>query len=386
MTITETSGPTESRRTGPAALLGGLLTGALTGAAVAAVVVGIIIGKAVLWGAGAGFFVLVVLVTSLAGRRTRARAPAAERRRALAMIESRRATSGELADVPVSFVLTVAPEDRSAYRVAFSQSINLVDIADYPVRRVVVVEYPAHEPWDVTIVTRPDQEWARRAAEASMDSAPGSTLVKNPNRDGLHCLFSLLAIVLGAALVVLLFRAELFREDGATGVDGSGGGAGGGPQVSASASVSVSVSASASVSSRTSTARTTESMLRDGQMLRTVDALATAGALTATAFRIEEHGMAAEGVGDGTGADSGTEADGPSFALRSLPYERLPGLVRTARTTSGAGDDSSWRVDIARDAKTGALVIRVTVTDSRGSATLHADARGRVTEPAGALG
>ncbi|MFJ7998712.1 hypothetical protein ACIQ7D_16435 [Streptomyces sp. NPDC096310] len=369
MTITETSGPAESRRAGPAALLGSLLTGALTGAAVAAVVVGIVIGKAALWGAGAGFFLFVVLVTTVSGSRTRARAPKAERRTALAMIESRRATSGELADVPISFVLTVAPEDRPAYRVAFSQSINLVDVADYPARRVVVVEYPAHEPWDVTIVTRPDQEWARRAAEASMDSAPESTLVKNPNREGAYCLASLLAILLGAALVVLLFRAELFREDGAAGGEGTGG-------------AEVSVSASASVSSRTSTTRTTESMLRDGQMRLTVDALATAGVLTATEFRIEEHSMAAEGVGDGGDTGSGTGAGEPSIDLRSLPYERLPALVRTARTTSGAGDDSSWRIDIARDAKTRALVIRVTVTDSRGSATLRADARGRVTEPA----
>ncbi|MFE3829433.1 hypothetical protein [Streptomyces sp. NPDC059092] len=371
MTITETSGPTESRRIGPAALLGSLLTGAVVGAAVASVVVGIIIGKAMLWGAGAGFFLFVVLVTALSGRRARARTPRPEKRTALAMIESRRATNGELADVPVSFVLTVAAEDRPAYRVAFSQSINLVDLADYPLRRVVVVEYPANEPWDVRIVTRPDQEWARRAAEASMDSAPESTLVKNPSREGTYCLASLLAILLGAAVIVLLFRADLFREDHGAGGKGAGGGTGG---------AEVSVSASASLSSRTSTTRTTESMLRDGGMRRTVDALAMAGVLTATEFRIEEHSMAAEGVGDG--ADSGTGGGEPSFALRSLPYERLPALVREARTTSGAGDDGSWRIDIGHDAKTGALVIRVTVTDSRGSATLRADAQGRVVEPA----
>ncbi|MEE1800391.1 hypothetical protein PUR57_17240 [Streptomyces sp. JV176] len=379
MTITETSGPTESRRAGPAALLGSVLTGGAIGAAVASVVVGIILGKATLWGAGAGFFLLLVLVSAVSGRRERARTPRAEKRRALAMIESRRATSGEMADVPISFVLTVAPEDRAAYRVAFSQAINLVDIADYPPRRVVVVEYPAHEPWDVTIVTRPDQEWARRAAEASMDSAPESTLVKNPNREGTHCLLSLLALLLGAAVIVLLFRAELFRDGDGDGGKGNGdGGRAGGAEVS--------VSASASVSSRTTSARTSESMLADGQMRRTVEALATAGVTTAVEFRIEEHSMWANGTGDGSDSDSsgdsGTDAGEPSIELRSLPYERLPALVREARTTSGIGDDGSWRIDIGHDAKTGPLVIRVTVTDPRGSATLRADAQGRVTERA----
>ncbi|MFI6704226.1 hypothetical protein ACIBJC_35730 [Streptomyces sp. NPDC050509] len=375
MTITETSGPVESRRAGPATLLASVLTGGAIGAAVASVVVGIILGKATLWGAGAGFFLLLVLVTTVSGRRERARTPRAEKRKALAMIESRRATSGELADVPISFVLTVAPEDRAAYRVAFSQAVNLVDIADYPPRRVVVVEYPAHEPWDVSIVTRPDQEWARRAAEASMDSAPESTLVKNPNREGTHCLLSLLALLLGAAVIVLLFRADLFREGDGDGVNGNGdGGRAGGAEVS--------VSASASVSLRTTSARTTESMLAEGQMRRTVEALATAGVSTAVEFRIEEHSMWANGTGGVS--DSGTGAGEPSIELRSLPYERLPALVREARTTSGIGDDGSWRIDIGHEAKTGPLVIRVTVTDPRGSATLRADAQGRVTERAAA--
>ncbi|MFE2944074.1 hypothetical protein ACFXKG_34285 [Streptomyces sp. NPDC059255] len=379
MTITDTTGPTESRHDRPATLLGSVLTGGVVGAALAAVVVGIIIGKAALWGGGAGFFLFVVVFTVVSGRRERARAPKPEKRTALAMIESRRATNGELADVPVSFVLTVAPEDRPAYRVAFSQSINLVDIAGFPPRRVVVVEYPAHEPWDVTILIRPDEEWARRAAEASMDSAPESTLVRNPRAEGAHCLVSLLAILVGAAIVVLLFRADLFRD-----TDPGGQGAGGHPGgAEVSASASLSVSGSTSVSSRTSTARTTESMLQDGRMRRTVEALALADVSTATAFRIEEHTMSASGVG-GVTDTGGPGAGQPSFDLGSLPYERLPALVREARASSGIGTDGSWRIDIGHDAGTEALVIRVTVKGAQGTATLRADARGRVTEPAGA--
>ncbi|MFD5751048.1 hypothetical protein [Streptomyces sp. NPDC127033] len=382
MTITETTGPTESRRDRPATLLGSALTGGVVGAALAAVVVGIIIGKAALWGGGAGFFLFVVVFTAVSGRRERARAPQPEKRTALAMIESRRATSGEMADVPVSFVLTVAPEDRPAYRVAFSQSINLVDIAGFPPRRVVVVEYPAHEPWDVTILVQPDEEWARRAAEASMDSAPESTLVRNPRAEGAHCLVSLLAILLGAAIIVLLFRADLFRDNGPGG-QGAGGHPGG-AEVSASASLSV--SGSTSVSSRTSTARTTESMLQEGRMRSTVEALALADVSTATAFRIEEHTMSASGVGGGTdGTDTGgPDAGQPSFDLDSLPYERLPALVREARASSGLGTDGSWRIDIGHDAGTEDLVIRVTVQGAQGTATLRADARGRITEHAAA--
>jgi len=73
---------------------------------------------------------------------------------ALAKIESRRATSGESADVPVEFDLTVQPEDGPAYRVTTSRTINLVDIPDYRPGGTVVVEYPADRPWQVGIVPR----------------------------------------------------------------------------------------------------------------------------------------------------------------------------------------------------------------------------------------
>ncbi|MEV7087833.1 hypothetical protein AB0O07_18380 [Streptomyces sp. NPDC093085] len=385
MTTTDTPGPGDAAPgSAPGAASGGdpgaapaptllsnLVTGTLLGAALAALVVGVIIGENGLWGSGAGFFLLITVVGVVSGRRERARRPEKPAKRmALAMIESRRATSGEMADIPVEFDVTVAPDDRPAYRVTFHQSVNLVDVADFPPRRVVVVEYPAHEPWACAIVTRPDPEWARRAADASIDSAPASTRVKNPHPLGAYCLTSFLAFLVGAAVVVLLFRAELLGgEPGGDSAQGAG-----------RSGVSVSTPSPVfSTSTSTSTTRTSASLLEDGQMRATAEALFTSGVVTATEFRIEEHLMSAQGVG-ATGTDSGE----PPIVLPSLPYDRLPALVREARATSGlgSGQQGAWRIDFGHDSRTKALVIRVTVTDAHGSATLLADIHGDVTQPA----
>ncbi|MCZ4095198.1 MULTISPECIES: hypothetical protein [Streptomyces] len=361
MTITETPGP---HRAGPVALVRGFLAAGVAGAAVACVVVGIVIGNVALWCVGGGLLVLTVVVMTVAGRLKRARTPPQEKRRALAMIESRRATSGESADVPIRFVLTVAPDDRAAYRVEFSQPINLVDVPDYRPRGIVVVEYPADEPWAVRIITEPDQEWAARAAEALLDSAPESSLVKDPTKWGSCCLIGVAGILIGAAIVVLLFRAELFRDEGGDGVKSAGTG-------SSSSSTTTS-------SSSTTTAQTSESMLQDGRMRRTADAMIAAHSPMAVEFTIEDHRMSARGVGpaDATAAH-------PPIDLRTLPYERLPGLVHEARTTLGISDAGTWHIDVDHDPKTKALLIRVTVTDAHRSAFLLADALGRVTQRGG---
>ncbi|MCZ4119699.1 hypothetical protein [Streptomyces sp. H39-S7] len=358
MTITETPGP---RRAGPAVLARGFLAAAMAGAAAACVVVGIVIRDVALWCAGGGLFALTLVVMTLAARRKRARTPRREKHRALAMIESRRATSGESADVPIRFVLTVAPDDRAAYRVEFSQPINLVDVPDYRPRGIVVVEYPADEPWATRIITEPDPEWAARAAEARLDSAPESAVVTDPNTWGSCCLIGVAGLLVGAAVVVLLFRAELFDDEGGVRAGGTG--------ASSPSTSSFSLSAT--------TTETSESMLLDGQMRRTAAAMIAAHSPTAVEFTIEEHRMSARGIGP-----RDASASNPSIDLRTLPYERLPGLVREARATSGIGDTGTWRIAVGHDPGTKAPLIRVTVSDAHRSAFLLADAQGRVTQRA----
>jgi hypothetical protein len=137
-------------------------------------------------------------------------------RPALALIESRRATSGEGGDIPVAFDLTVAPDGAPAYRVKITQTINLVDIPDYQPRRLVVVDHHPDRPWQVRINTRPTPEWVRRAAEDAVDSAPESTLATKPDQGSPFCLLSFLGILLGGAVIVVLFRGDLFKDDAST--------------------------------------------------------------------------------------------------------------------------------------------------------------------------
>ncbi|MFI9103378.1 hypothetical protein ACIGXA_22930 [Streptomyces fildesensis] len=366
MTITEAPAP---RRPGPVVLIRGFVAAGVAGAAVACVVVGIAIGNVALWCVGGGLLVLTVAAMTVVGRLKRARTPPREKLRALAMIESRRATSGESADVPIRFVLTVAPDDRAAYRVEFSQSINLVDVPDYRPRGIVVVEYPADEPWAVRIITEPDQEWAARAAEALLDSAPESSLVKDPTKWCSCCLIGVAGILIGAAIVVLLFRAELFRDGDGDRVKSEGTGS----SSSSTSTSSTSTSSSTTSSSSTTTAQTSESMLQDGRMRRTAAEMIAAHSPIAVEFSIEDHRMSARGVGPG-------ESAAPPIDLRTLPYERLPGLVREARITFGVSDGGTWRIDVDHDPKTKALLFRVTVSDSHRSAFLLADALGRATQ------
>lgn len=113
-------------------------------------------------------------------------------------------------------------------------------------------------------------------------------------------------------------------------------------------------------------------------MRRTADAMIAAHSPMAVEFTIEDHRMSARGVGP----DDATAAH-PPIDLRTLPYERLPGLVHEARTTLGVSDAGTWRIEVDHDQKTKALLIRVTVSDARRSAFLLADALGRVTQRGG---
>ncbi|WP_228991756.1 hypothetical protein [Streptomyces sp. DH8] len=344
----------------------------VTGAAVAALVVGVILERVPVFLTGGGVLVLLVLIGFVPGRRLPGAVEPPATRTALARIEDLRATSGESADVPVTFRLTVAPEPedgRPAYRVKIDQHINLVDIPAYRPRGIAVVEYRPDEPWEVRIVTRPTPEWSRRAEEAEIDSAPESTLVENPGpSEGAWCLLVLVAFLAGAALVVVLFRGELFT---------SGDEAAPSPE---QPSVTSSASASVSVSRRFTTSTTvpgpSSSLLVLGRMRETATELAhRADASDVTAISIQERRMEIRG-------DS-ARPPGETFHIQMLPYELFPALVREARTTLGVRAPQSWRIDVTPDPGTGPGTgprVRVTVTGEEGTAHLDADATARIVD------
>ncbi|MEV0887689.1 hypothetical protein AB0J03_28205 [Streptomyces microflavus] len=336
---------------------------AVTGGALAALVVAVIIKDVPVFLTGGGVLVVLILIGVVAGRRSPADEEPPAGRIALARIEDLRATSGESADVPVTFRLTVAPDDRPAYRVKIEQHINLVDIPAYRPRGIAVVEYHPDEPWKVLIVTRPTAEWSRRAEEAEIDSAPESTLVVSPDMsEGSWCMLTLFAFLAGVALVVLLFRAELFtsgNDDGAA---------------AKSPSSSSSSSASRTFSSSTTVSGPSTSLLAFGVMRVTAMELeARVDTAYVTAITIEDHRMAVRG-------DS-TRPVSETVHLQSLPYELFPGLVREARTTLGVRDPRSWRIDVTPGTGAGAGPrVRVTVTGKEGTAHLDADATARITD------
>ncbi|MFJ8405413.1 hypothetical protein ACIQ9K_33730 [Streptomyces microflavus] len=337
---------------------------AVTGGALAALVVAVIIKDVPVFLTGGGVLVVLILIGVVAGRRSPADEEPPAGRIALARIEDLRATSGESADVPVTFRLTVAPDDRPAYRVKIEQHINLVDIPAYRPRGIAVVEYHPDEPWKVLIVTRPTAEWSRRAEEAEIDSAPESTLVVSPDMsEGSWCMLTLFAFLAGAALVVLLFRAELFTSGNDDGVAAKS------PSSSSSSS-----SASRTFSSSTTVSGPSTSLLAFGVMRVTAMELeARVDTAYVTAITIEDHRMAVRG-------DS-TRPVSETVHLQSLPYELFPGLVREARTTLGVRDPRSWRIDVTPGTGAGAGPrVRVTVTGKEGTAHLDADATARITD------
>ncbi|MET8380784.1 hypothetical protein [Streptomyces microflavus] len=363
--VDEVNVPPVRRRSAVRVLLAALrltVVSAVTGGALAALVVAVIIKDVPVFLTGGGVLVVLILIGVVAGRRSPAGEEPPAGRIALARIEDLRATSGESADVPVKFRLTVAPDDRPAYRVKIEQHINLVDIPAYRPRGIAVVEYHPDEPWKVLIVTRPTAEWSRRAEEAEIDSAPESTLVVSPDMsEGSWCMLTLFAFLAGAALVVLLFRAELFTS-------GDGDAAAAKPPSSSSSSTSRTFSTSTTVSGPSA------SLLTFGRMRVTAMELeARVDTAYVTAITIEDHRMAVRG-------DS-TRPVSETVHLQSLPYELFPGLVREARTTLGVSDPRSWRIDVTPGSGAGAGPrIRVTVTGKEGTAHLDADATGRVTD------
>lgn len=356
MTITAGAPPTHNL---PVALARGFLTGGVSGASLAAFVVGGILESVPLFVTGLALPAVYGLLFFLAGRPRRAREAAVAPRTALAMIESLHATGGESSDVPVRFDLTVAPDDAPAYRVEITQHINLVDLPDYRPRGILVVQYPPDRPWKVQIVKRPTPEWENRAAGARIDSAPGPATVSDPPEGCAFGFVALLGLLLGAAAVILLFRADLF-DQGATARPPSSSQ----PSVSSTSSTTVVSSASGTVALGPD-----QSFLHKGELRRAIASL-TKGKDTHQALTV----VVQERLLSVVFAPTGTRA--PRFDPRSLPYERFPALVEEARTTLGIDSPQTWQLTV--DRLTGSLTIRVTVTGPGGTALLEADGQGEV--------
>ncbi|WP_405924113.1 hypothetical protein [Streptomyces sp. NBC_00035] len=356
MTITAGAPPTHGT---PLALARGFVTGGVVGTAPAAFVVGIIIENVALIVTGLALPAVYGLLYFLAGMPRRAREAAVVPRTALAMIESLEAIGSESSDVPVRFDLTVAPDDAPAYRVEISQSINLVELPDYRPRGIVVVQYPPDRPWRVRIVKRPTPEWEGRLAGAHLDSAPASARVSAPPEGCAVGFVGLLGLLLGAAAVIVLFRADLFAQETTAQPPSSSK-----PSVSSTSSTTVVSSASGTV-----TLGPGQSFLDKGELRRAIDSL-TQGKDSRQALTV----VVQERLLSVVFAPTGTQA--PQFDADSLPYERFPALIEEARTTLGVHSPETWQ--LTADRLTGTLTIRVGVTGSEGTASLEADGQGEV--------
>jgi hypothetical protein len=350
-----------ARRAGrnPALLVSGVVVGGLTGAALAGIVVGVVIGRTALWAGGVGLVVLVYGAGFVFGAVRQARRPVAEKITALARIESRRATSGDAADVPLALDLTVAPDEGARFRAGTTKSVNLVDLPEYPEGGIVVVQYRADEPWKITVLTRPAWEWQQRAAEAVIEPAPETTRVTDPDRVGAgYCLLGVAGLLVGAAVVVLLLRGPLFQDDHAPNA------------APATGTTRVDTSTLTTLYSQT-----TASMLSAPTMRGIADSFIAAGTPSAITVRIEEHRMTLNAEESGAGAVSRPQVD-----LRTFPFERVPALVHQAESTLGVHDLDYWRVDADRSGPANAVRVVVTVSGKQGSASLQADANGHITK------
>ncbi|MEU4104866.1 hypothetical protein AB0F16_30555 [Streptomyces tanashiensis] len=357
MTITTVASPAPRQ---PAALARGFLTGGVIGTSLAALVVGGIVESVSLFVAGLVLPALYGLLRFLAGGPRRAREAAVVPRTALASIEDRHVVGGETSDVPVRFGLTVAPDDAPAFRVEVTQDINVVDLPDHRPGGIVVVTYPPDRPWRVRIVKRPTPEWEDRAAGARLDPAPGPAVVREPQESGAVGFVRLFGLLLGATAVILMFRAELFDEDTAAGRAP----ASSKPSVSATSWTVVGSSGSGTVALGPD-----RSFLDEGELGRAIGSL-TDGPGTREVLTVVVQERLLSVVFPPTGTR------GPRFDPRSLPHERIPGLVEEATTTLGVHSPLTW--ELTADRLDGSLRIRVGVTGPGGTASLEADGRGTV--------
>ncbi|MFE4538714.1 hypothetical protein ACFRKB_27185 [Streptomyces scopuliridis] len=359
--MTITTGAAPPARNTPLDLARGLLTGGVIGASLAALVVGAIIESVPLFVTGLALPAVYGLLFFLSGAPRRAREAAIAPCTALAVVESVEAVEGEAtSDVARRFELTVAPDNLPAYRVAFTQDINLADLPDYRPGGVIVVHYPPDRPWQVRIVKRPTPQWEERAAGARLDSAPGPVLVSEPAEGCAVGFVTLLALLLAAAGVVLLFRTDLFDEDSSAQ-----------PPSSTQPSASASSSSTAAVSSvsGTVTLGPYQSFLDKGELRKAIGSLSKGtDAHAALTVVVQDRLLSV------VYASTGSQA--PTFDPDSLPYDRFPALVEKARSSLGVGTPQTWQLTVER--LTGSLTVRVSVTGTGGAASLEADGDGKV--------
>ncbi|MFJ1767655.1 hypothetical protein ACIOD2_45520 [Amycolatopsis sp. NPDC088138] len=326
-------------------LVRGFLTGAVIGVTLGAFVVGIVLENVPLILTAVGLPPAYGLLLFVAGMPRRVREAAVVPRMALAKIESLRASGTETGDVPVRFVLTVAPHGEPSFRAKVRLDVNLVDLPSYRPGDVLVVAYPPDRPWKARIVT-PDAEWARRAAGATLVSAPESTVVRAPSAGSGHGFLVLLAILLGAAAVVLQFRAELFSPSETAE-----------PFEEAAEPTSV----TSSSGSATVTVGPGQSLADAGELRRAIDGLAPrADVSKVLTVVVEEHRLSV------VFAPTGVTA--PAFDLRALPVDRVTGLVAKARSAADVGTPQTWQVTAVPIA--GTVTLRVVVTGPDGSTSL----------------
>ncbi|MEV6123744.1 hypothetical protein AB0M23_25070 [Streptomyces sp. NPDC052077] len=343
----------------PAALARAVLTGGVAGVSLAALVVGGITENAPLFVTGLVLPAALGLLSFLAGAPRRAREAAVVPRTALAVIGSREAGGGATSEVPVRFGLTVVPDDGPAFRVDVTQDINVVDLPDYRPRGVVVVRYPPDRPWRARVVERPTPEWQERAASARLDPLPGTAGAVAPPEGPTLGFVAPLGLLLGAAAVVLLFRADLVGRDGAPKPPSAA-------RPSASSTSSTTVVSSASATVLLGPGR---SFLDPGELGRALDSLTGEGeARRALTVVVGERLLSV------VFSPTGTRT--PGFDPRALPHGRFPALVKEATTALGLRSPRTWQ--LTADRLTGSLVIRVVVTGAEGTASLEADGQGRV--------
>lgn len=358
MTITPVTPKAPPTKRGPVDFARGFLTGAVIGGSLAALVVAAVIEHVPLFVAGLTLPLGYGLLVLAAGAPRRAREASIVPRQAVAVIESRRATGGEASDVLVHFDVTVAPDDTPPYRVEFVDHVNLVDLPAYRPQRTIVVRYPPDQPWRVKLVKRPTPEWEGRAAAARIDPVPGPALTEAPDSSAVGWV-GFLALLLGAAAVVFLFRVELFGTD---------------PTERAPAPAVPPSTISVSAASGTVELGPGQSMLDPGELRRAVESLAPAAApgggegRRALTVVVQDRRLTVVFVPTGSPA--------PGFDLDALPYPRVPALVQEARTGLGVRSPRDWQ--LTAEALTGRLVLRVGVTGADGGASLEADAAGRV--------
>ncbi|MFW3470058.1 hypothetical protein ACN24M_00935 [Streptomyces microflavus] len=342
----------------PADLASGFLTAGVIGASLTAFIGGCMVESVPMIVTGLVVPALYGLLFFLATLPRRANEAAVAPRTALAMIESREAIRGENSDVPVRFDLSVVPDDGPAFRVEMWQDVNRVELTEYRSGGTVVVEYPPDRPWKTRIVRRPTPEWEERAAAAQVDSVPGPVMRSETPDSSFSGFLNLFGLLLGVAVVLLLFRADLFDSHK------SDNGALPKPSVSSSSSTITVTSVTGTVAIGPG-----RSMLDESELRRAVESLTQAAdrghALTVV---VQDRLLTV------VFPPAGTKVAG--FDPRSLPYDRVAGLVEEARTALDVDSPRSWQ--LTADGVTGPLTLRVVVTGDGGAGTLEADGKGEV--------